>query len=84
MPWHDLHRKFNVAFTPFHFPPRGKGFVPSPLGEGQDGGLSERRSKNLILLFITGNQTQNAILLLFLKVYKLWLKKGKSGIGLLL
>jgi len=19
-------------FTPFHFPPRGKGFVPSPLG----------------------------------------------------
>jgi hypothetical protein len=21
-------------FTPFHFPPRGKGLVPSPLGEG--------------------------------------------------
>jgi hypothetical protein len=21
-------------FTPFHFPPRGKGFVPSPVGEG--------------------------------------------------
>ena len=28
-------------FTPFHFPPRGKGWqTPSPLGEGWEGGYS--------------------------------------------
>jgi hypothetical protein len=39
-----INSAFRFPFTPFHFPPRGKGFVtPSPLGEvpmaiGREGG----------------------------------------------
>jgi hypothetical protein len=36
---------YSVEFTPFHFPPRGKGFVaPSPLWEGWEGG--QKRIEN--------------------------------------
>jgi hypothetical protein len=37
----------NLLFTPFHFPPRGKGFAPSPLGEGRVGG-NNNSLRNLI------------------------------------
>jgi len=36
----------NLLFTPFHFPPRGKGFAPSPLGEGWEGGFYLSRKVN--------------------------------------
>jgi hypothetical protein len=29
-----IMKEYYSIQIPFHFPPRGKGFVPSPLGEG--------------------------------------------------
>jgi hypothetical protein len=43
-----------MFLTPFHFPPRGKGFdTPSPLGEGWEGG--NKNIKYLDLLGITNS-----------------------------
>jgi hypothetical protein len=42
-----------LIFTPFHFPPRGKGFdAPSPLGEGWEGGNLPIKSNKFYRLII--------------------------------
>jgi hypothetical protein len=42
-----------LIFTPFHFPPRGKGFdTPPPLGEGWEGGNLPIKSNKFFRLKI--------------------------------
>jgi len=38
---------------PFLFPPRGKGFAPSPLGEGREGGIMGKKRVYFIKYYFT-------------------------------